>query len=296
MSIIVKNLKHIYAEGLPHSSIAIDDVSFSITDGEFVGIIGHTGSGKSTLLQHLNALIKPTSGQIFIDNMQITQSKTALLDIRKKIGLVFQYPEYQLFEESVAKDIAFGPNNLNLKDSEIEIRIREALELVGLNYDDFADKSPFDLSGGQKRKVAIAGVLAMKPDILMLDEPTAGLDPRAHKDILNMIGNIHRQTGNICIFVSHNMNDIAQMCDRILVMNRGRLEMEGTPEQIFGQPEQLRSIGLALPDVTQLLLDLRDRGFEVPEGMFNIEDAEKVIYEIILNAGCAEEESGGIDD
>ena len=220
MGIIVKNLTHVYNPGLPHESVALDDVSFEINDGEFVGIIGHTGSGKSTLLQHLNGLIKATSGNIIIDDTDITDSKVSLLDIRKKIGLVFQYPEYQLFEETVEKDVAFGPKNLGLSEEEISERVKEAINLVGLDFENLKDKSPFDLSGGQKRRVAIAGVVAMKPQVLVLDEPTAGLDPKAHKDVLDMAKSIHKHEGNITILVSHNMADVARLCDKVLVMDR----------------------------------------------------------------------------
>jgi len=273
----VKNLTHIYNEGLPHESVALDDVSFRIEDKSFVGVIGHTGSGKSTLLPHLNGLLKPDSGTIVIDGVDITDSHTKMLDIRKKVGLVFQYPEYQLFEETVAKDVAFGPTNLGLDQEEIDARVRESIGLVGLDYEHLKDKSPFELSGGQKRRVAIAGVLAMKPDILVLDEPTAGLNPKAHFDILDMVADIHRRENNITIFVSHNMNDIARMSDQVLVIDKGRLAMDGTPSEIFRREEELKAMGLALPDATEIVSQLRKRGLELPADCLTVDQAADAI-------------------
>lgn len=275
----VKNLTHIYNEGLPHESVALDDVSFTIEDGSFVGIIGHTGSGKSTLLQHLNGLLKPESGTITIDGVDITDSHTKMLDIRRKVGLVFQYPEYQLFEETVAKDVAFGPGNLGLPQEEIDARVRESIELVGLDYEHIKDQSPFELSGGQKRRVAIAGVLAMRPEVLVLDEPTAGLNPKAHIDILNMVEEIHRREGNITIFVSHNMNDIARMSDQVLVIDRGRLAMNGTPAEVFAREDELKAMGLALPDATEIVSKLRKSGMELPADCLTAERAADAIAE-----------------
>ncbi len=273
----VKNLTHIYNEGLPHESIALDDVSFRIEDGSFVGVIGHTGSGKSTLLQHLNGLLKPDSGSIVIDGVDITDSHTKMLDIRKKVGLVFQYPEYQLFEETVAKDVAFGPTNLGLDQEEIDARVRESIDLVGLDFEHLKDKSPFELSGGQKRRVAIAGVLAMKPSILVLDEPTAGLNPKAHFDILDMVSNIHRRENNITIFVSHNMNDIARMSDQVLVIDKGRLAMDGRPSEVFRREEELKAMGLALPDAAEIVSQLRKRGMELPADCLTVDQAAGAI-------------------
>ncbi|MCR5034947.1 MAG: energy-coupling factor transporter ATPase [Clostridia bacterium] len=277
MMIEVKNLTHIYNEGLPHESVALDDVSFRIEDGSFVGIIGHTGSGKSTLLQHLNGLLKPESGTIVIDGVDITDSHTKMLDIRRKVGLVFQYPEYQLFEETVAKDVAFGPGNLGLTQEEIDQRVRDSIELVGLDYEHIKDQSPFELSGGQRRRVAIAGVLAMKPEVLVLDEPTAGLNPKAHYDILDMVERIHREEGNITIFVSHNMNDIARMSDQVLVIDRGRLAMDGTPADVFAREKELKSMGLALPDATEIVSQLRKQGMELPPDCLTAEQAAEAI-------------------
>ena len=250
MSINVEHLNHIYDRGLPTEHLALEDITFSVEDGEFLGVIGHTGSGKSTLLQHLNGLLKPDSGKIYIGDTDITASGVSMVDIRKRIGLVFQYPEYQLFEETVFKDVAFGPKNLGLNEDEIADRVREAIELVGLDYEDIKDRSPFELSGGQKRRVAIAGVIAMRPEVLILDEPTAGLDPKAHKDVLEMIKKIHERTGNITIFVSHNMADITALSDKVLVIDSGKMITIGTPFEVFSQKELIRSVGLDLPPVT----------------------------------------------
>ena len=281
MSIQVRNLTHIYEPGMPTESVALEDVSFEINDGELVGIIGHTGSGKSTLLQHLNGLLKPTSGQIVVGGRDITAPGVSMVEIRRRIGLVFQYPEYQLFEETVAKDVAFGPKNLGLSAEEVEVRVREAIELVGLDYDSIADRSPFELSGGQKRRVAIAGVIAMRPEVLILDEPTAGLDPKAHKDVLAMVEEVHRRTGNITILVSHNMADIARLSDKIIVVDSGHLIAIGTPAEVFSQRERLEAVGLALPPVTQFTEELRKRGMMLSETILSAEQAAEEIYQIL---------------
>ncbi len=281
MSIQVKNLTHIYEPGMPTESVALEDVSFEIEDGQLVGIIGHTGSGKSTLLQHLNGLLKPTSGQIVVGGKDITAPGVSMVEIRKRIGLVFQYPEYQLFEETVAKDVAFGPKNLGLSQEEIQERVREALELVGLDYDMVAERSPFELSGGQKRRVAIAGVIAMRPEVLILDEPTAGLDPKAHKDVLTMVEEVHRRTGNITILVSHNMADIARLSDKIIVIDSGRLVTTGTPQEVFSRREQLESVGLALPPVTQFTEELRSRGMNLSRTILSADQAAEELYQYL---------------
>lgn len=273
MSIQVRNLTHIYSEGMPFQSIALDEVSFDINDGEFVGIIGHTGSGKSTLVQHFNGLLKPKSGSIRIGEVEITKPGMPMREIRKKIGLVFQYPEYQLFEETVKKDVAFGPENLGLEPPEVESRVREAIEMVGLNYEEIAERSPFELSGGQKRRVAIAGVIAMRPEILVLDEPTAGLDPKAHKDLLQVIQRIHEEQGIILILVSHNMRDIARLSDKVLVMDGGKLSMSGTPREIFGQRDQLAGMGLSVPPIAELMHQLADKGLDVNANVLNMDEA-----------------------
>ena len=263
MSIQVRNLTHIYNKDLPDEQTALEDVSFDIFDGDIVGIVGHTGSGKSTLLQHLNGLLKPTSGSIIIDGKEITAPKTPMTEIRKRVGLVFQYPEYQLFEETVAKDVAYGPKNLGLSDGEIEERVREALTLVSLDPDEYWNRSPFDLSGGQKRRVAIAGVIAMKPHVLVLDEPTAGLDPAAHKEIMALVRRVHDSQNNITILVSHDMDDVARLCDKMMVMNGGHLVAMGSPAEVFGQRTIIRESGLSVPPVTKLLYKLKDRGASV---------------------------------
>ncbi|MEG0918655.1 MAG: energy-coupling factor transporter ATPase [Anaerovoracaceae bacterium] len=273
MSIEVKNITHIYGEKTPHETKAIDDVSFVIDDGSFIGVIGHTGSGKSTLVQHLNGLLKPSSGEIIVDGLNITDGKTSMIDVRKKIGLVFQYPEYQLFEETVEKDVAFGPKNLGLDDEEISKRVKEAIELVSLDYEEIRNKSPFDLSGGQKRRVAIAGVIAMKPKVLILDEPTAGLDPKAHRDILKMIKNIHESENNIIVFVSHNMNDIANLSDKVVVMDKGKMVDFDVPSKVFADGIKLKKLGLGLPDVADLLAELKREGLGIQGNTFDIDEA-----------------------
>ena len=267
MSITVKDLTHIYSPGQPQEQVALDQISFRIEDGTFTGLIGHTGSGKSTLVQHLNGLLKPTSGTILLGDTDITKAGTASRQARLKTGLVFQYPEYQLFEETVAKDMAFGPNNLGLSPEETDARVREALQLVGLDYEELKNVSPFELSGGQKRRVAIAGVIAMKPEILILDEPTAGLNPKAHRDILDMVRGIHESTGNITLMVSHHLNDIARMCDQVLVMDHGRLLMDGSPEEVFCRGEELKEVGLALPDSMEIARQIIEGGLAL-EGTF----------------------------
>ena len=281
MSVKVENLTHIYNEGLPHESVAVQDVSFSIEDGQIAGIIGHTGSGKSTLVQHLNGLIRPKTGSIYIDEQNICDGNTVMREIRKKVGLVFQYPEYQLFEETVFKDVAFGPKNIGLADEELEDRVREAIGLVGLDYEQIKDKSPFDLSGGQKRRVAIAGVIAMKPKVLILDEPTAGLDPKAHRDVLDMIIRVHEHEDNITVMVSHNMEDIALMCDKVIVMDRAHAVMEGTPEEVFARRAELKQMGLAAPPVTDLIDMLNDRGFKLDGNILTRDRAVEEIYKAI---------------
>ena len=277
MSIRLENLVHIYDKGMPTEQLALDNISFTADDGQMIGIIGHTGSGKSTLLQHLNGLLKPESGRIIIGDTDITQPGVSMVQIRKKIGLVFQYPEYQLFEETAAKDVAFGPKNLGLSEEEIDERVREAIELVGLDYEEIKDRSPFELSGGQKRRVAIAGVVAMRPEVLILDEPTAGLDPKAHRDVLTMVEEVHRRTGNITILVSHNMADIARLCDKVVVIDSGKLVTAGTPYEVFSKKEELRNVGLELPPVTQFTETLREKGIDIED---TILDTDKAVEQI----------------
>ena len=277
MSIKITNLTHIYAPNTPFESTAIDDVSLEIQDGEFIALIGHTGSGKSTLIQHLNGLLKANKGQILINDFDITAQGVSLVDIRKKVGLVFQYPEYQLFEETIEKDIAFGPRNLGLSEEEINKAVKHSMSLVGLDYEKSKDKSPFDLSGGQKRRIAIAGVLAMKPEILILDEPTAGLDPNGRDDILSNIKDIHEKENNTIILVSHSMDDVAKLADRLLVMNHGHVEFFDTPTEVFKNEARLKEIGLDVPQVLQLANQLREKGFEISEDILTIDDIKNEI-------------------
>lgn len=281
MSISVNNLTHIYNPGQPQEQRALDDISFQVADGSFTGLIGHTGSGKSTLVQHLNGLLKPTSGQIIVNGTDITKAGASSREARRRIGLVFQYPEYQLFEETVAKDVAFGPANLGLSQEEIDERVREAIRLVGLDYHQVKNVSPFNLSGGQRRRVAIAGVIAMKPEVLILDEPTAGLNPKAHQEVLDMVEQIHEDTGNIIIMVSHNMNDIARMADQVLVMERGQIVMDGTPEEVFSKGEELDRIGLALPDSMEIARVLREGGLPLQGTCMSLEETAEAIAEAL---------------
>ena len=271
----VQNLCHVYSEGTPFEHVALEDVSFSVERGEFIGIIGHTGSGKSTLMQHLNGLLKPTAGSVALDGQDIWSDKILTRQSRFRVGLVFQYPEYQLFEETVYKDIAFGPKNMGLKADEIDRRVREAAELVGITEEQL-DVSPFDLSGGQKRRVAIAGVIAMEPEVLILDEPTAGLDPEGREDILKNI-DTYRKTKNATIMmVSHSMTDVARLTDRLLVMNGAHLAMDGTPAQVFERAEELLAMGLDIPEITRVFLHLRALGLDVPQ-VYTVEQAVRVL-------------------
>lgn len=267
-------------EGTPFESVAIKDVNLEIQDGEFIGLIGHTGSGKSTLIQHLNGLLRPTSGTIFIDGTDIFKKDMNMQTLRQQVGLVFQYPEYQLFEETVYKDIAFGPKNLHLSEDEIDRRIRESMELVGLDFAEVKDRSPFELSGGQRRRVAIAGVLAMKPKVLILDEPAAGLDPRGKNEILSQIKLLHEEYNLTIILVSHSMEDIAKLVDRIVVMNKGSVALTGKPSEVFAQSKLLEEIGLDIPHIAKLMHGLKERGMDVPEDIYTIEEAKKVILQL----------------
>ena len=282
MSIVVKNLTYIYDEGMPFASKAIDDISFEIKDRDFVGLIGHTGSGKSTLIQHLNGLIKPSSGEIFINDFNITGENQNLTEIRKRVGIVFQYPEYQLFEETVEKDIAFGPGNLGLDEEEISKRVRKSMEAVGLDYETYKDKSPFDLSGGQKRRVAIAGVIAMNPEVLILDEPTAGLDPGGRDEIFNLIKKLHRDNNITIILSSHSMDDMAKLAQTIIVMNHGKIEFMGTPREVFtSHAARLREIGLDVPQVLELATKLRNKGFDIRPDVLTVEEIKDEILKVM---------------
>ena len=282
MSVIVKNLTYIYDEGMPFASKAIDDISFEIKDNDFVGLIGHTGSGKSTLIQHLNGLLKPSSGQIIANGFNITDKDLNLTEIRKRVGIVFQYPEYQLFEETVEKDIAFGPGNLGLDEEEISKRVRKSMEAVGLDYETYKDKSPFDLSGGQKRRVAIAGVIAMNPEVLILDEPTAGLDPGGRDEIFNLIKKLHRDNNITIILSSHSMDDMAKLAQTIIVMNHGKIEFMGTPREVFtSHADKLREIGLDVPQVLELATKLRQKGFDIRPDILTVEEVKDEILKVM---------------
>lgn len=277
MSITVKNLTYTYSKGMPNETRALEDISFQLEPGEFAAVIGHTGSGKSTLMQQLNGLLRPDSGKITVGEVCITDPSTKMTEVRRKVGLVFQYPEYQLFEETVAKDVAFGPKQVGMTGEELDRVVEESIRLTGLDYEEVKERSPFELSGGQKRRVAIAGVLAMKPEILILDEPTAGLDPSAHRDVLELIRRIHRQERMTILLVSHNMGDIAELADRVLVMNRGKLVMNGTPAEVFSQGEQLWEMGLGLPSATEFMERLKERMPGIDAAQLSIEDAAKEI-------------------
>ena len=282
MSVIVKNLTYIYGEGMPFASKAIDDISFEIKDNDFVGLIGHTGSGKSTLIQHLNGLLKPSSGEIIVNGFNITDKDLNLTEIRKRVGIVFQYPEYQLFEETVEKDIAFGPVNLGLDEEEISKRVRKSMEAVGLDYETYKDKSPFDLSGGQKRRVAIAGVIAMNPEVLILDEPTAGLDPGGRDEIFNLIKKLHHDNNITIILSSHSMDDMAKLAQTIIVMNHGKIEFMGTPREVFtSHAARLREIGLDVPQVLELATKLRNKGFDIRPDVLTVEEIKDEILKVM---------------
>ena len=282
MSVIVKNLTHIYDEGMPFASKALDDISFEIKDNDFVGLIGHTGSGKSTLIQHLNGLLKPSSGQIIVNGFNITDKDLNLTEIRKRVGIVFQYPEYQLFEETVEKDIAFGPGNLGLDEAEKSKRVKNSMEAVGLDYETYKDKSPFDLSGGQKRRVAIAGVIAMNPEVLILDEPTAGLDPGGRDEIFNLIKKLHRDNNITIILSSHSMDDMAKLAQTIIVMNHGKIEFMGTPREVFtSHAARLREIGLDVPQVLELATKLRNKGFDIRPDVLTVEEIKDEILKVM---------------
>ncbi len=269
MPIVVENLTYSYMTGGPLSNSALNDVSLTIREGEFLGVIGHTGSGKSTLVQHLNGLLQPESGKVTVDGLDMADKKQRLQG-RKLVGLVFQYPEYQLFEETVAKDVAFGPRNLGLEEDEIALRVCDALVTVGLEPERFAQKIPFELSGGEKRRAAIAGILAMRPKYLVLDEPMAGLDPSGRHEILDMLDALRVKTGCAIVMVSHSMDDMARCAQRIAVLNKGSIARVGTPQQIFGQSEMLTSVGLDVPQIAALAQGLRQRGVDVPHDVYDL--------------------------
>ena len=280
-----ENVNYIYQQGMPFERQALYDVNIEIEDGSLVALIGHTGSGKSTLIQHFNALVKPTSGKIIINGIDVTAPKADLRLVRKTVGLVFQYPEHQLFEETVYKDIAFGPKNMGFSDEEIDKRVRESAALVGLK-EKHLTRSPFDLSGGQKRRVAIAGVLAMNPKVLILDEPTAGLDPKGRDEILATIKKLHEENKEmIIIFVSHSMEDVAKTAECVILMNDGHVEMQGTVAEVFAQAEHLQKIGLNVPQVTLLTDKLRLAGYNLPEHIYTVKYAADAIKKLIGGGG-----------
>ena len=275
MSIEIRGLTHIYMPGTPFETRALDNVSLTIRDGDFVGVIGHTGSGKSTLIVHLNALIRPEPGHVLVGGVDVGEKGQSLIEIRREVGLVFQYPEYQLFEETVEKDVGFGPRNLGLDEETVKARVREAIAQVGLG-EDILEKSPFELSGGQKRRVAIAGVLAMKPGTLVLDEPVAGLDPAGREELLSLIQGIHKG-GVTIVMVTHSMDDAARFCDRLIVLDHGRVAFDAAPGEVFRHEEELRQMGLDVPECVKLVKALKARGMDLGEGLYRMEDVRAAI-------------------
>ncbi|MGN0113899.1 MAG: energy-coupling factor transporter ATPase [Acutalibacteraceae bacterium] len=285
MAIIsTKNLSYVYSAGTPFEKTALDNINIDIEQGELVGIIGHTGSGKSTLVQHFNGLVKPTSGQIFVDGEDIWANPKEIKQLRFKVGLVFQYPEYQLFDETVRKDIAFGPRNMGLSENEINQRVAEAAKIVGLS-NRLLDKSPFDLSGGEKRRAALAGVLAMNPKVLILDEPTAGLDPVGRDGILTRIKEYQKSSGATVLLVSHSMEDVAKVADRILVMDHSHAKMLDTVDNVFSHADQLQAMGLNVPHITQVFMGLRARGFDVPDNVYTVDRAAQILTDLLKRKG-----------
>ena len=277
----IKDLSHIYSAGTPFEKAALDHVDLSIEEGEFVGVIGHTGSGKSTLIQHLNGLLKPTSGAVFIDGQNIWNEKKQMCRLRFNVGLVFQYPEYQLFEETVYKDIAFGPKNMGLSDEEIDRRVRDAARFTGVS-DEMLEKSPFELSGGQKRRVAIAGVIAMDPKVLILDEPTAGLDPKGRDQILGRIKEYHKEKKNTILLVSHSMEDVAKYATKVLVMNKAKVFTYGTVEEVFSKSDTISHMGLSIPQISKVFHALSDNGYAVERNVYTVEQAKQEILNRLL--------------
>lgn len=281
MSIRVENVSHIYMEGTPMAKVALREVNLTIEDGDFIGLIGHTGSGKSTLVQHLNGLLMPTSGKVFVDGVDLTAKSTSLKAIRQKVGMVFQYPEHQLFGETIHEDVAFGPRNAGLDEEEVTKRVREALEVVGMDYDTLKDHSPFELSGGQKRRVAIAGVLAMRPGVLILDEPTAGLDPEGSAEILGKIQKLHKQGNVTVVLVTHSMEDVARISNRLIVMEHGGVVFDDSPRKVFEHVERLKEMGLGVPQVTELMHELRSKGLPVETNVLTIDEAEAELIRVL---------------
>ncbi len=269
-------LTHYYSKGTVQQVAAINDVNLTIEKGELVGVIGHTGSGKSTLISHFNGLLKPDAGKVLVDGTDIWKDKETLRNTRFKVGLCFQYPEYQLFEETVFKDIAFGPKNMKLSEAEVKERVLRAAEFVGVKPEHL-DKSPFDLSGGEKRRVAIAGVMSMEPEVLIFDEPAAGLDPQGRRELIKLIKDYREQTGSAVVVVSHSMEDIASLADKVIVMNNSRIEMQGTVDEVYSRGEELRRIGLNIPEITEIFLRLRARGFDMPANVYTVEQGAAIL-------------------
>lgn len=269
-------LTHYYSKGTVQQVAAINDVNLTIEKGELVGVIGHTGSGKSTLISHFNGLLKPDAGKVLVDGTDIWKDKETLRNTRFKVGLCFQYPEYQLFEETVFKDIAFGPKNMKLSEAEVKERVLRAAEFVGVKPEHL-DKSPFDLSGGEKRRVAIAGVMSMEPEVLIFDEPAAGLDPQGRRELIKLIKDYREQTGSAVVIVSHSMEDIASLADKVIVMNNSRIEMQGTVDEVYSRGGELRRIGLNIPEITEIFLRLRTRGFDVPANVYTVEQGAAIL-------------------
>ncbi len=281
----IKDLSYIYNPETPFEKKALDNINLRIDDNEFIGLIGHTGSGKSTFVQHLNGLIMPTSGSVIIDGKDITKDEIPLKQVRQKVGLVFQYPEYQLFEEDIYKDIAFGPKNLGLKEEEVDKRVREAMDLVGLDFETMKDRSPFEISGGQKRRVAIAGVLAMEPKVLVLDEPTAGLDPHGRDEILGQIGRLYKEKDITIILVSHSMEDIAKLASRVIVFDKGQVAMEGPTREIFKRSEELEAVGLGVPQITKFMQILKKNGRDIDDDILTVEEAKLEMIKYLRSNG-----------
>lgn len=300
MSIKIVNLTHIYDKKTPNETIAIDHINLEIETGEFIGLIGHTGSGKSTLIQQMNGLLKPSDGEIIVSGYNITEGldlprnqrkrvsksevnerKRRLIEVRKRVGLVFQYPEYQLFEETIEKDVAFGPINLGLNETEVKLRVIDAMQTVGMPYEQFKDRSPFELSGGQKRRIAIAGVLAMKPEVLILDEPTAGLDPKGRDEILAQIKALHEKEKLTVIIVSHSMEDMAKIAERLIVMNKGNVVLDGSPKAVFRHIDLLEEIGLAVPQISYLTRALVSHGFEIDPDIITVDEAKDALLQVL---------------
>lgn len=278
MSIVAKELSHVYSRGTPWEAAALNQVSLEIQDGEIIGLIGHTGSGKSTLVQHFNGLLRPSSGTLEVQGIKVEKGAD-LRTLRQKVGLVFQYPEHQLFEETVMADVSYGPKNLGLGDEQIRLRVQQALEAVDLDYSVIKDRSPFELSGGQMRRAAIAGVLAMEPEVLILDEPTAGLDPKSRNELLGYLRRIHKERGITLILVSHSMEEVAAMVSRIFVMDNGSIYAQGSPRAIFSRGDELRAIGLDVPQLTRLMLELQRKGINLPTDVLTLEEARAAIIQ-----------------